>query len=140
MAGFFLKGGDDFAYFQKRGAPKAELDIPVVDEALKFHGPVVILVDENSGSASELFAGVMQFKRRAVVLGTNTAGQVLLKSMFPLDDGSMVALVTAPGYYPDGTRFSFNGITPDKIITDAPKDGLINLAAALIASQSQKVQ
>ncbi len=66
-------------------------------------------------------------------MGVNTAGQILLKSMFPLEDGSMVALVTARGYYPDGQVFGFDGITPDKIITDAPKDGLINLAAAYIA-------
>jgi hypothetical protein len=50
----------------------------------------------------------------------------------------MVALVTAPGYFPDGTRFSFNGITPDKIINGAPKDGLINLAAAYIVQSSGK--
>ncbi len=136
MSAFFLKGGEDFAYFQKRGADKALLDVPVIDDSLKFQGPIVILVDENSGSASELFAGIMQFRRRAAVIGTNTAGQVLLKSMFPLEDGSMVALVTAPGYYPDGTRFSFNGITPDKIINGAPKDGLINLAAAYIAQSA----
>ncbi len=136
MAAFFLKGGEDFAYFQKRGSEKAVLDVPIIADELKFQGPIVILVDENSGSASELFAGIMQFRRRAAVIGTNTAGQVLLKSMFSLDDGSMVALVTAPGYYPDGTRFSFDGVTPDKIINGAPKDGLINLAAAYIAQST----
>lgn len=138
LVSFFLKGGDEFAYFQKRQAPKDSLDVPTIPDEYKFKAPIVILVDEESGSASELFAGIMQFRGRAVVFGTNTAGQVLLKSMFPFKDGSMVALVTAPGYYPDGTRFSFNGITPNQIIHDAPKDGLINLAAAYLTLKDKK--
>ncbi len=139
ISAFFLKGGDDFAYFQRRNPPdKLDLDVPVVDDQYQYKGPIVILVDQDSGSATELFTGIMQFRGRAAVMGTNTAGQVLLKSMFPLDDGSMVALVTARGYYPDGTKFSFDGITPDKIINGAPKDGLINLAAAYILMNDKK--
>ena len=133
IAGFFLKGGDEFAYFQHREETKADLDVPTFDPSYQFTGPIVILVDADTGSAAELFTGIMQFRGRAVVLGVNTAGQILLKSMFPMGDGSMLAMVKARGYYPDGKVFGFDGITPDKIITDAPKDGLINLAAAYIA-------
>jgi carboxyl-terminal processing protease len=136
ISSFFLKSGELFTYFQKRGNPKDELDVPQIPDEYKFKGPIAILVDEGSGSASELFTGIMQFRGRATVFGVNTAGQVLLKSTFNFDDGSMVALVTAPGYYPDGSRFSFNGITPDSIIMDAPKDGLINFAAVFLAAQS----
>jgi Periplasmic protease len=85
ISSFFLKGGDDFAYFQRRNPPdKLDLDVPVINGEYQYQGPIVILVDEGSGSASELFAGVMQFRGRAAVIGTNTAGQVLLKSMFSL--------------------------------------------------------
>lgn len=133
ISGFFLKGGDEFAYFQQRNTPKADLEVPVFDPQERFLGPIVILVNDGTGSAAELFTGIMQFRGRAVVLGINTAGQILLKSMFPMGDGSMIALVKARGYYPDGHVFGFDGITPDKIITDAPKDGLINLAASFIA-------
>ena len=138
ISGFFLKGGDEFAYFQKRHAPKADLEVPTFDPQEQFAGPIVILVNADTGSAAELFAGVMQFRRRAVVLGVNTAGQILLKSMFPMGDGSSIALVTARTHYPDGSVFGFDGITPDKIITDAPKDGLINLAASLIAMKTRQ--
>ncbi len=132
ISSFFLTGGEEFAHFQKRGAPADALDVPSIPKQYQFQAPIAILVDQDSGSASELFAGVMQFKQRAIVFGVNTAGQVLLKSMFPFSDGSMVALVTAPGYYPDGSRFSFQGITPDQVISNAPKEGLINLAAAFL--------
>jgi carboxyl-terminal processing protease len=138
ISAFFLKGGDEFAYFQKRNAPKIDLDVPDIGPQYQFTGPMVILVDADTGSAAELFSGIMQFRRRAVVLGVNTAGQILLKSLFPMDDGSSIALVTARTYYPDGHVFGFDGITPDKIINDAPKDGLINLAAALIAVKTRQ--
>lgn len=138
MAGFFLKGGEEFTHFQKRGIPPDALDVPVYDDAVKFNAPIAILVNKDSGSASELFSGVMQFRKRAIVIGENTAGQMLLKSMFPMDDGSMIGLVTAPGYLPDGTRFSFNGVTPDQVITDAPKEGLINLAATILVLKGNK--
>ena len=136
ISSFFLKNGEDFAYFQKRGEPKDNLDVPKIPEQYWFKGPIAILVDADSGSATELFTGVMQFRGRATVMGVNTAGQVLLKSTFTLEDGSVLGLVVAPGYLPDGTRFSFNGVTPDQIITGAPKEGLINLAATFLALKS----
>ncbi len=139
ISSFFLRGGDEFAYFQRRGQDKASLDVPSINESLKFTGPIVILVNADSGSAAELFTGIMQFRKRALVIGETTAGQVLLKSMFPIDDGAMVALITSLGYYPDNTTFGFKGITPDKIIVDAPKDGLINLAAAMILYSQHKL-
>jgi carboxyl-terminal processing protease len=138
ISGFFLNGGDEFAYFQKRNAPKADLVVPNFDPQEQFTGPIVILVDADTGSAAELFTGIMQFRHRAFILGVNTAGQILLKSMFPMGDGSSIALVTARTYYPDGSVFGFDGITPNKIISDAPKDGLINLAAALIAMKTRQ--
>ena len=138
ISAFFLKGGDEFISFQKRGIPKDTLDVPKIPDEYKFLGPIVILVDENSGSATEVFSGIMQYRGRAVLMGTNTAGQALLKSMFPLGDGAMVALVTAPGLFPDGSRFSFSGVTPDKVIIGAPKDGLINLAAAYLALKDKR--
>lgn len=138
VSSFFLKGGEELVFFQKRGQPRADLDIPTIPDQFKFKGPIVILVNDQSGSSSELFAGIMQYYKRAYVFGTNTAGQMLLKSMFKMDDGSMVALVVGRGHYPDGTPYSFSGVTPDQIINDAPKEGLINLAAAFLVMSAQK--
>jgi len=139
ISAYFLKGGDEFAYFKQRNsASKLDMDVPVIPPQYQYNGPVVILVDSGTGSAAELFAGIMQFRQRAVVLGVNTAGQILLKNLFPMGDGSSLALVIARGHYPDGKVFSFDGITPDKVINDAPKDGLINLAAAFIAMKTRQ--
>ncbi len=89
ISSFFLPPGEDFAYFQKKGQPKANLDVPTIPDNFHYDGPMVILVNEKSGSASELFSGVLQRRRRAVLMGQNSAGQVMLKSMFHFDDESM---------------------------------------------------
>lgn len=130
ISGFFLEPGDDFAYFQRRGYPRSMLDIPQLPADDRYRGDMVILIDEESGSASELFSGILQRRGRAQLMGTSSAGQVFLKSMYHLSDGSMVLLVTARGHHPDGTVFSFDGLTPD-IPADQDQDGdeLIRYAA-----------
>jgi C-terminal processing protease CtpA/Prc len=61
-------------------------------------------------------------------MGVNSAGQVFLKSMFYLKDGSMVLLVTARGHRSDGSVFSFDGLAPD-VRADQQGDDLIKFAA-----------
>jgi carboxyl-terminal processing protease len=129
IASFFLPGGDEFAYFQKRGEPKASLDVPTIPDQYKFDGPLAILVDQKSGSSAELFSGIMQRRQRAALLGKSTAGQVFLKSMFPFEDESMLLLVTARGHFPDGSVFSFNGLTPDRPIEEGEEADLIKMAS-----------
>ena len=127
ISAFFLAQGEEFAYFQRRNKPKASLDVPVIGEEFHYKGNMVILIDRDSGSASELFSGILQGRGRAELMGTNSAGQVLLKSMFYLSDGSMVLLVTARGHHPDGKVFSFSGLDPD--IRVGEQDDLIRFAA-----------
>lgn len=134
ISAFFLKPNDEFAYFQKKGQPKAVLDVPAIPVQFHFDGPIVILINKESGSAAELFSGILQNKGRAELMGTNSAGKVLLKSMFNLEDESMLLLVTARGHFPDGNVFSFDGLTPDKRI-EQPDADLINLAALYLNSK-----
>jgi C-terminal processing protease CtpA/Prc len=105
----------------------ARVENGVIKE-LKYDGPIVILINKGSGSATELFSGVMQKQRRAVLMGQNSAGQVMLKSMFHFDDESMVLLITARGHYPDGSVFSFGGLNPDRFVQNDEEDKIINYA------------
>ncbi|MCK5215875.1 MAG: PDZ domain-containing protein [Candidatus Omnitrophica bacterium] len=133
ISAFFLPPLEEFVYFQRKNKPKAVLDVPKIPEPYHFKGDIVILVNKESGSASELFAGILQGRGRAVVMGSNTAGQVFLKSMFPFEDESMLLLVTARGFHPDGTVFSYEGVVPDEKKED---DGsLINFAASYLAEK-----
>jgi C-terminal processing protease CtpA/Prc len=70
-------------------------------------------------------------------MGTNTAGQVFLKSMYPFEDESMLLLVTARGHFSDGRVFSFNGLDPDTKVTDEKTD-LIKYAAQYLSSHKSK--
>jgi len=138
IASFFLPGGGEFAYFQKRDQPKASLDVPVIPDQYKYDGPMAILVDEGSGSSAELFSGILQRRHRAVLLGKNTAGQVFLKSMFPFEDESMLLLVTARGHHPDGAVFSFSGLTPDRLVEEGESVDLIQTASIYLVVTSNK--
>lgn len=133
ISAFFLTPGAEFAYFQKRSEPKASLDVPRLPLAYHYQGPIAILVDQESGSASELFSGIMQQRDRAVLIGRPTAGKVLLKSMFYFKDESMLLLVTARGHFPDGRVFPYSGLTPDLLMSDETVD-LVNFAAGYLVS------
>ncbi len=83
--------------------------------------PLVVLVDSNSASASEILSGALQDDRRAVVVGSQTFGKALVQSVHSLSDGSGVAVTVAHYFTPKGTDINHKGITPDiKIdLTDA---------------------
>ncbi|MCM1983537.1 S41 family peptidase [Lyngbya confervoides] len=75
--------------------------------------PVVVLVDQNSASSSEILTGALQDNRRAVVVGTKTFGKALVQAVHQLADGSGLAVTVAHYYTPKGTDISRKGITPD---------------------------
>jgi len=80
---------------------------------------------------------VLQMRNRAFLMGENSAGQVMLKSMFDLDDGSMLLLITARGHYPDGSVFSFDGLKPDKKFEDTDKVDLIDFATLYLVQKNK---
>lgn len=138
ISSFFLKPGEEFAFFQKRMRPKSSLDVPEVPEKYHYKGDMVILINEKSGSASELFSGILQGKGRAELMGLNSAGQVFLKSMFYMSDGSMVLLITARGHHSDGKVFSFDGLDPDVRVENSDQD-LIRYAADYLLKKRQQI-
>ena len=75
--------------------------------------PLVVLVDGNSASASEILAGALKENRRATIVGTNTFGKGTVQSVHSLSDGSGLAVTISSYYPPSGMNINKQGIKPD---------------------------
>jgi carboxyl-terminal processing protease len=75
--------------------------------------PLVVLVDANSASASEIVAGSLQAHGRAKLIGTTTYGKGSVQEDFPLSDGADVHLTVARWYLPNGQTVDKKGLQPD---------------------------
>lgn len=83
--------------------------------------PLVVLVNGNTASASEIVAGALQDNERAIVVGSTTFGKGSVQEVIPLSDASALKLTTAAYLTPDGTDINGNGIEPDvEVAGDQP--------------------
>ena len=83
--------------------------------------PLAVLVNENSASASEIFAGAVQDYEIGTIVGTNTYGKGVVQSIYRLNDGSAVKLTVANYYTPNGNNINEVGIQPDVEVAVAPE-------------------
>ena len=88
----------------------------VLNDQLKL----VVMVNEGSASASEIFAGAMQDHHRGIILGTKSHGKGSVQTIFPLKDGSALRLTTSKYFTPSGRSIHGLGITPDVVVPLEP--------------------
>ncbi len=85
--------------------------------------PVVVIVNENTASASEIMVGALQDYGVAVVVGAQTFGKGIIQDVFKLSDGSVIRLTVSHYYTPNGNNIHGVGVTPDIEVEYNTDDG-----------------
>ena len=119
LTGLFIKSGP---VVQIRNA-KGQVDLQEDEDAsVAYDGPLAVLVDRNSASASEIFAAAIQDYGRGVVLGEPTFGKGTVQTVAPLDrDGKLgqLKITTAQFFRVNGEGTQFRGVIPDVLFPTA---------------------
>jgi carboxyl-terminal processing protease len=100
VAGHFLRKDQTVVSHRGRAEPEQVFRAKVGNRGRQY--PIVILVDRNTASASEIVAGALQDHDRAWVLGENTFGKGLVQAQFPLSEDAALLLTIARYYTPSG--------------------------------------
>lgn len=85
------------------------------DGKREFDKPLVVLVNGNSASASEVLAGAIKDYELGLLVGTKTFGKGIVQYVYTLKDGSAVKITTSSYYSPKGINIHGTGIEPDKV-------------------------
>jgi len=88
--------------------------------------PVVVLINNGSASAAEIFAGALKDHKRAIILGENSYGKGSVQSIIPLRNGGGMRLTISKYYLPSGKSISEVGVTPDILVEEIGDDFKIN--------------
>jgi carboxyl-terminal processing protease len=116
LSGLFIDRGPIVQLRETRGDPQV-LDDP--NPGLVYDGPMAVLVDRYSASASEIFAGAMQDYKRAVIIGQQTFGKGSVQNLFSLDrvmrgdNNGQLTLTIGKYYRITGESTQHRGVLPD---------------------------
>ena len=104
--------------------------------------PIIVIINNGSASASEIFAGALKDHKRAIILGENSYGKGSVQSIIPLRNGGGMRLTISKYYLPSGDSISEVGVSPDIIVKekeenfkiDSESDNQLNYALKLFNS------
>ena len=104
--------------------------------------PVIVMINNGSASASEIFAGALKDHKRAIILGENSYGKGSVQSIIPLRNGGGMRFTISKYYLPSGKSISEVGVTPDIVVEEtgdefkirSEKDNQLNYAIKLFNS------
>lgn len=113
IADYLIPDGKDIVSFKGKGVEDSTY---VAKDGHQMDVPMVVLVNGESASASEVLTGALKDHKLATVVGTRTFGKGIAQGIFPLPDGSALKLTTAYYYVPSGDCIHKEGIEPDVFV------------------------
>jgi carboxyl-terminal processing protease len=140
VASVFLRDG---TVVSTRGRARSEHTYSASGDAIKGNIPVVVLVNRNTASASEIVTGALQDRKRATIVGTRTFGKGVFQEIEGLTNGGALDITVGQYFTPKGRNLGPHGknpggITPDVRAVDNPKtprDEALDRALAVLASK-----
>jgi carboxyl-terminal processing protease len=109
VASTFIEDGE-IVTFKERGSP--EVDYEAEGDAFEDL-PLVVLVNGNSASATEIVAGALKDEDRAELVGQTTFGKGSVQEVVPLSDDSAIKMTTGAYFTPEGESIEGKGVVPD---------------------------
>jgi len=120
-------------------------------EQSKWKIPLVVMIDQDSASAAEIFAGAIRDHRRGTIVGVRSFGKGSVQGIFPLEDSTAgVRLTTAKFFSPNGRPYSQVGVEPDVMVRSAARpvngqimgngDTMLNAAMQVARGVTQTLQ
>jgi carboxyl-terminal processing protease len=114
LAGLFIRRGPTVQVKDADGNNMVQGDS---DEEIVYEGPLAVLVNRLSASASEIFAGAIQDYQRGLVLGSRTFGKGTVQELIPMNEGQ-IKITRAKFYRISGESTQHKGVTPDIVFPD----------------------
>ena len=111
VAGLFLDGGP--VVYSEGRLTNSDMDFDAQPGDASDDTPLVVLINAGSASASEIVAGALQDRGRAIVMGSDSFGKGSVQTILPLSDSRAVKLTTALYFTPNGRSIQAEGIVPD---------------------------
>jgi carboxyl-terminal processing protease len=115
----------------------------------EFDKPLAVLINGNSASASEIFAGAIQDYKRGTIVGTTSFGKGIVQSIIPLYDGTAIKVTVSKYYTPNGKNIHGIGISPDvttelsdklkqQVVIEKKEDNQLQKAIEIIKKEIKK--
>ena len=117
MASNFLDGG--LVVYTQGRHPDSKTILEAEPGELLPGVPVVVMVNGGSASASEIIAGALQDRGRAVIMGTRSFGKGSVQTVLPVSETKALKLTTSLYYTPNGRSIQADGIVPDVVVERA---------------------